>query len=411
MTPTVTLFPVGNGDMTLVQLETGRTILIDINIRQPDDDGEVRDVLVDLRARLPKDKLGRHYVDAMLLTHPDQDHCRGLVDHFHLSPLADYVEPDEGEDGKIVIREMWSSPMVFRRRPAGDLLCADAEAWAKEARRRVELHKEGGGTVLTGDRIQVMGEDLPEKMKDIEDIVVKAGTEITLIDGYDDGSFSGFLIAPKGKGDPADEERRSKNHSSVIVRFSLGLGDQPDATRYLAGGDALVGIWERIWTDHKSRKEVLQYHILGAPHHCSWGSLSAESWSDSGGTASVSRAARKALGQALDGAYIVSSSKPVVDDDDDPPCIGAKREYEDIVDGVGGAFVNTAEHKSGSDVELMVFEVTTSGAVLHDPGTALGKRMGATVAKGLTAEAMVCRAEQANNRAETSKPQTPSKFA
>ena len=131
MTPTVTFFPVDNGDMTLVQLETGRTILIDINIRQLDDDGEVRDVLADLRARLPKDKLKRHYVDAMLLTHPDQDHCRGLVDHFHLGPLADYVEPDEGGDDKIVIREMWSSPMVYRRRPAGDPLCPDAKAWAK----------------------------------------------------------------------------------------------------------------------------------------------------------------------------------------------------------------------------------------------------------------------------------------
>ena len=173
----------------------------------------------------------------------------------------------------------------------------------------------------------------------------------------------------------------------------------------------MVGIWERIWTDYKSRKEVLQYHILGAPHHCSWGSLSAESWSDSGGKATVSKDARKALGQALDGTYIVSSSKPVEDNDDDPPCIGAKREYEDIVDGVGGTFVNTAEHKSGSDVEPMVFKVTASGAVLEEAGTTLGKRVGANVTKGLTAEALAHRAEQANNRSETSKPQTPSKFA
>ena len=240
MTPTVTFFPVGNGDMTLIQMETGRTILIDINIRQSDEDGEIRDVLVDLRARLLKDKLGRHYVDAMLLTHPDQDHCRGLVDHFHLGPLADYVEPDEGEDGKIVIREMWSSPMVFRRRPDGDPLCADADAWAKEARRRVKLHKAGGGTVLTGNRIQVMGEDLPEKMVGIEDIVVKAGTDITTIDGYHDESFSGFLLAPKGKGNAADEERRSNNHSSVIVRFSLARDDRLDATA-LPGGRRRLG--------------------------------------------------------------------------------------------------------------------------------------------------------------------------
>ncbi len=408
MTPTVTFFPVDNGDMTLIQLETGRNILVDINIRQPDEDGKIRDVLADLRERLPKDN-GRHYVDAMLLTHPDQDHCRGLLEHFHLGPLADYAEPDEGEDGKIIIREMWSSPMVFRRRPAGDPLCKDAAAWAKEARRRVSLHKEGG-TILTGDRIQVMGEDLPEKMEGIEDIVVKAGANITLIDGYDDGSFSGFLLAPKGKGNAAEEERRSKNHSSVIVRFSLARDEQLDGTRYLAGGDALVEIWERIWTDHKSRKHLLTYHLLGTPHHCSWRSLSAESWGDSDGTAEASKDALKALGQALEGAYIVSSSKPVVDDDDDPPCIGAKREYETIADGAEGQFVNTSEHKSDSGVEPMVFEVTTSGAVLQEAGTELGKRT-TTSAKGLSAPALVKRAEEANKRAETSKPQTPSKFA
>ncbi len=410
MKPNVTFFPVGNGDMTLIQLETGRCILIDINIRQPDEGGKIRDVVADLRARLPKDKLGRHYVDAMLLTHPDQDHCRGLKEHFHLGPLTDYVEPKKDEDGKIVIREMWSSPMVFRRRPAGDSLCKDADAWATEARRRVNLHKEGNGTTLTGDRIQVVGEDLPDKMKGIEDITVKAGANITFINGYDDGSFSGFLLAPKGKGDAAEEERRSKNHSSVIVRFSLARDEQLDATRYLAGGDALVEIWERIWTDYKSRKHLLAYHLLGTPHHCSWRSLSAESWGDSDGEAVASDEALKALGQALDGAYIVASSKPIADDDDDPPCIGAKREYEDIADGANGEFVNTSEHKSGSDVMPMVFEVTTSGAVLQEAGTELGMRA-ADAAKGLSAAALVRRAEEANKRTETSKPQTPSKFA
>ena len=92
MNAVITFFPVGNGDMTLIQLESGRSVLIDINIRASTEDG-VRDVLADLRARLKKDGKGRHYVDAMLLTHPDQDHCRGMVDHFHMGPLADYPEP------------------------------------------------------------------------------------------------------------------------------------------------------------------------------------------------------------------------------------------------------------------------------------------------------------------------------
>ena len=53
MSTTITHFPVGNGDMTLIRLgdKAGTTILIDCNIRaaadDPDDD--TRDVAQDLR--------------------------------------------------------------------------------------------------------------------------------------------------------------------------------------------------------------------------------------------------------------------------------------------------------------------------------------------------------------------------
>ena len=33
MTATITFFPVDNGDMTLIELESGRKILMDVNIR------------------------------------------------------------------------------------------------------------------------------------------------------------------------------------------------------------------------------------------------------------------------------------------------------------------------------------------------------------------------------------------
>ena len=98
MAATITFFPVDCGDMTLIQLESGRTILIDINIRAVTDG--VRDVAKDLRDRLDTDAKGYPYVDVMLLSHPDQDHCRGLVEHFHLGPLADYKKPKDGQAKK-----------------------------------------------------------------------------------------------------------------------------------------------------------------------------------------------------------------------------------------------------------------------------------------------------------------------
>jgi len=113
------------------------TLLIDVNIRQDadDPDGEARDVAKDLRDRLKKDENGRPFVDAFLLSHPDQDHCRGLARHFHLGPLGDYPDDDKDyKDKKIVIREIWSSPIVFRRASKTHTLCDDARAFNTEAR-------------------------------------------------------------------------------------------------------------------------------------------------------------------------------------------------------------------------------------------------------------------------------------
>ena len=56
MTPTLSFFPVGNGDMALLRLLDATPLLIDCNIRKAADDPsdkETRAVAKDLRARLP----------------------------------------------------------------------------------------------------------------------------------------------------------------------------------------------------------------------------------------------------------------------------------------------------------------------------------------------------------------------
>jgi hypothetical protein len=141
MSATIEFFPVGNGDMTLLTLESGRTILIDVNIRKAaddEDDEDAVDVAELLRDRLQRDADGRLYVDAFLLTHPDEDHCRGLPRHFHLGKPGEWNKKDD----KILIREMWSSPIIFRRaKDVEGSLCEEAEDWWAEARRRVNLYK------------------------------------------------------------------------------------------------------------------------------------------------------------------------------------------------------------------------------------------------------------------------------
>jgi len=359
MAATISFFPVSNGDMTLICFESGRTLLTDVMIRESADDPEdhdTPDVAQMLRERLKRDSGGRLYVDAFLLSHPDKDHCTGLSKHFHLGIPDDWSK----EDDKIFIREIWSSPMVFRRASTQHVLCDEAKAFNSEVRRRIKQFRESGGVLGDGDRVQILGEDEDGKTDDLQAILVKVDENFSKIAGVTDSTFTANLLAPHPKSnEEGDEALRAKNHSSTVIRFSLTGGGVSDRARFLSCGDAEVAIWERLWEKHKASPDRLSYDLLLSPHHCSWHSLSYDSWGDLREQAEVCEGARKALGQARDAAEIVASSKAISDDDDDPPCIRAKREYEAILAEVkNGKFKCTTDDSPEVPLE---FEVTSAG--------------------------------------------------
>lgn len=343
--------------MVLFETESGRRILTDINIRAAADDenDDTPDVAKQLRKRLDRDDEGRLFADAFLNTHPDADHIRGLAKHFHLGDPSSWVKADD----KIIIREMWSSPIVFRRAKAKDedhVLCEDAEAWRDEARRRANKFKKDR-TAEDGNRILILGDDVDGKTDDLSEILIKTDEVFSKICGTNDTSFEARLLAPMPASDEEEEEVLTKNNSSVIVRLDLKVA-KASLGRFLLSGDAEVAIWERIWERNKKWSGRLEYDVLIAPHHCSWHSLSYDSWSEKGADAKVSASARSALGQARDGALIVASSKTIKDDKNDPPCIRAKREYIDILDPVKGEFKCVAD---GAGYDPLVIDVSAAG--------------------------------------------------
>lgn len=359
MTASITFFPVGNGDMTLITFDNDQKLLIDLHVRKAadDDDDDTPDVMADLRGRLTRDEKGRLFVDGFLLSHPDKDHICGLVSHFHLGPPDEWNEDDD----KILIREMWSSPVVFRRASREHVLCDDAKAWAKEARRRVALYHEKGTATVEGDRIQIMGEDEGGKTDNILAIVVKAGDVVTKLNRVASGTFEGRLLAPIPQDDEELDKLLGKNHSSVVLRFSLRGGGILDKCRFLTGGDAEVAIWERLWGKHGTyQADWLSYDILQAPHHCSWHSLSYDSYSTYGEGAEVCDDARSALAQIRKGAIVVASSKAIDPDEADPPSDRAKREYVSIVDGKSDRFICVADVWEDEERALQ-YEITSSG--------------------------------------------------
>jgi hypothetical protein len=363
MTTTATFFPVDNGNMTLIKLSDKTTILIDINLRDVSEDEEepACDAAKELRNRLEKDAKGRPYVDAFLLSHPDEDHCRGLRKHFHLGSLADYeFHPPQKEELKIVIREMWSSPMVFRRASKNNPLCEDAKAFNTEARRRVKLLKEEK-PFSEGDRILIIGEDENGKTEGLESILVKLDEVFSKINGKKNDHISIRVLGPLPiQEDSEEEDKLRKNHSSVILQISFKSDGQEDACLFLTGGDAEVYIWENLWSRKKNKLSDIKYDLLLSPHHCSWHSLSYDSWSEDENP-QVSRDGESALAQRRDGAIIVSSSKPIKDDKNDPPCWGAKREYLSILKSVDGKFYCTGEHPNEEKPEPLLFKVSKEG--------------------------------------------------
>ena len=373
MSAKVTFFPVCNGDMTLIKFadQDETTLLIDVKIRAAadDPDGDKPDVATELRKRLKTDAKGRPYVDAFLLSHPDEDHCLGLTNHFYLGDLNKYPDDNKPQQEKrIVINEIWSSPIVFRRASKDHVICYDAEMFRKEVKRRIKVNEENSFYVDSGDKVLVMGEDIIDgktgkpKTDPISPIVKKAGEKFSKINGKELWAAKFYLLAPSGMQDDETEELLSKNDSSVILNIKIA-GDilNQDATRLLTGGDAGVVIWERMWDKYKEDSEALHYDLLQAPHHCSWRSLSSQSWSENNGKAKASENALNALGQIRANGCIVASCKPILDDCNDPPCIGAKREYKQMTNNSGGKFYCTGEYPKQSKLEPLEFEIDANG--------------------------------------------------
>jgi hypothetical protein len=376
MSSTITFFPVGNGDMTLIALgDTAQTkILIDCNIRGSADDPDdpTRDVAADLRRRLRRDPRGRPYVDVFLLSHPDQDHCNGFAKHFYTGALADYPDdwkPDAQK--RIVIREIWSSPMVFRRASKSHVLCDDAKAFNTEAKRRVAVNRwQGFMGVGAGDRILVLGEDEDGKTDDLVPILVRVDQLFSQVCGAPNLCFQARLLAPMPKADDQTEDELRKNHSSVILNMTIASDpSRRSMCQFLTAGDAEVAIWERLWNKHLRQPAVLAYDLLQTPHHCSWHSLSYDSWSELHERAEISRAARGALSQIRKGGIIVSSSEAIYNDDNDPPCYGAMREYQRIAAAATGSFFCTGEYPSANEPLPLEFTVTQAGIELSGVAT------------------------------------------
>lgn len=353
----ITFYPVKNGDCNLIEFSDSVTMMIDCKFRHTaEEENDDYDVIGDLlKNKLTAKKHNVPYLNAFVLTHPDQDHCLGFKSKFLLGINPEKKEPSKQdiEDKKILIGELWYSPRVFTEHE--DELSEDALAFKEEAERRMKLWIDGDSSRnKPGNRIRIIG------YSDVDDLdgipsgrITAAGEEICELDGSDRKAYRFFIHAPFKQSIDGD----SRNETSIVFQIRIDSGNTSDAGKVIFGGDAEWRIWEKIM-NKTSDEKYLKWNLLEAPHHCSY-TFFADSRDDDPEQSSLDF-----LDKRDGNGYIVSSSKTIKKNSDNPPCQKAKNRYIEHLANQDDDYFKCTEIE---DVQKpIVFEIRSNGVWFDD---------------------------------------------
>lgn len=347
-------FSVDNGDMSLIRLSDGTDIIIDCNVTNEslDESNQERyDIHNYLLKTLKKDTNNKAYIDAFILTHPDEDHCRGFDKIFYLGDPDDF-ETSDRDDGLISINELWFTPRVFAEYKKD--LSTSAKAFLDEAKRRTRIYKdEGVKGVDSGDRLRIIGDSEEKDLEGLEKITAFPGSSVNIINSSRKQDFSIFIHAPfKEDIDPDNGER---NDSSVVFQARFDINGVKNSALAIFGGDAGCSVWKDIL--RRSKESDLQWDLFLAPHHCSWSFFNEQDYKINN---NVSEEAMKILMNGREGAIVIASCKPIKDNDDNPPHYIAAEKYKEIV-GRNNFYVT-----SDNPNENLEFRMTINGPQKKD---------------------------------------------
>jgi beta-lactamase superfamily II metal-dependent hydrolase len=367
--PSFIFWPVGCGDTTSIVVSDTEVVQIDINDKlMADEDGNEHIPIVDeLVAKLPK-RNGKPYLSCFVLTHPDLDHCRGFEDLLK----------------RVTIGEIWHTPRIFREYEDAHDLCADAQAFRKEAHRRAKRSIAVGGDPGPGDRVRIIGyaSELFEPGERYhgfpERFYTRPGKTVVTLDATNVADrFHVFIHAPFKDG-LADE----RNETSLAMQVVIGPGNP---IRGLFLGDlsypTLMQVFEE--THRHDNDEMLQWNVLLAPHHCSKKVMYER---DAEGNDVLQQDVLDEFSACqLDTGYIVASSNEFPHSNssgDNPPHRKARNRYEEIVNM---EFVCTGEFSTPENVRPIIFTATENGMILAGDGYQMSEMAENTLAAAIAA--------------------------
>lgn len=340
-------YSVGNGDCSLIKLTDGRTVIVDCQIREvtKDNKDEVYDVKADLLKELRKDSNNRPIVDLFINTHPHADHCVGFEANFYTGDPDDY--DDEDDKDKIIIGELWLSPMGL-----GNKIDDSAKPIRTEARRRKKLYDDDADYEGSeGNYLHIIGYDKDREYDSRYGYI--PGTVVDEINGEYQDYVSIFIHAPFKESVEEGKDQDDKNKVSIVCQYSFLDEDGNTVCKALMGGDAEHDVWQKI-LDNNQKEENLEWNIFLAPHHCSW------TFFNDNGKDDVLPSAEDILNKQLGGAHIVTSCVTIKDNDDNPPSYKASKEYKSRLNSGNDHFLNT-EDEFKATKQPIVFEITKNG--------------------------------------------------
>lgn len=362
----IKFYPVCNGDTVLIVLKDNTTILFDSNIRETgkDSDGnQIFDVKKDLLDSLKK-KEKNYHLDLFVLTHPDQDHCRGFKKHFYQGNPDSYSDSNRKED-EIIIDEMWVTSHLF-----DSTTNDDAKAFKKEAERRRKLwDNDDKNKDKPGNRIRMIGYNGDDKYEKVPSSI--PGEIQNQINGNVKNDFEFFVHSPFKDSLVTASAEEDANFSSIVVqaRFKTNSTDKDFCTFVILGGDADHNIWAKIWEistkKSNNNEDKLKWDLLLASHHCSWTFFNDVPYDAKSENKTPKETSLKILDKRVGKGKIIASCKKIKDNDDNPPHHKAKEEYHGKLDKKAD-LIELAKEPKESEPKPVVFKITSQGPVRED---------------------------------------------
>ena len=357
----VTFYPVGNGDTSLIETKSGKLILMDFYQRpSPIDPTKPEfDVAAALRAKLAA--ADRNYLDVVAFTHADLDHINGSTDFFHLVHAKKY----QG-DGRIFIKDLWVPAAMLLEIEDDNAGSEELMVWGREARHRLK-NKTGIKVFSHPDELTDLITHLELTIAEVAEFIIDAGTVLnTFTLQHDEVEF--FVHSPlMQRCDKSGADIKRVKNSTALV-FNVRFNAEGQIYDYLAIGDATASVLDDIVTitQLKNRPDRLQWDLLNIPHHCSYLAL-ADIGCKSTHTTEPTAKVKELLNMGKKGSYMICSSEAfnsgkTAEAAIHPAHIQARRTYEAYLTAVEGRqFIVTGENGDTNRPAPVVVQIQKSG--------------------------------------------------